>query len=146
MPLALQHVGSRRGAGRWGPGFSGACRSSSSVGSRPVRPPIASLSNSGKPSSQTFKLSTVTSGCAVRYAGPSTPNSNAGMRHEPTVTRSKSRAPATRSTSPGQRRLQLWSKKPHRTIGRRGYEKGFVSDHGKRECDRGQCRRTFSRH
>jgi hypothetical protein len=30
--------------------------------------PIASLSNSGKPSSQTFKLSIVTSGCVVRYA------------------------------------------------------------------------------
>jgi hypothetical protein len=30
--------------------------------------PIASPSNSGKPSSQTFKLSIVTSGCAVGYA------------------------------------------------------------------------------
>jgi pimeloyl-ACP methyl ester carboxylesterase len=38
---------------------------------------------------------------------PSTPTSNAGMPRAPTVTRSKSRAPATRSTSPGQRRFQL---------------------------------------
>jgi len=32
----------------------------------------------------------------------------------------------------------------HRTLARRGYEKGFVNGHGKLECDRGQCRRTFS--
>jgi hypothetical protein len=30
--------------------------------------PIASLSNSGKPSSQTFNLSIFTSGCVVQYA------------------------------------------------------------------------------
>jgi pimeloyl-ACP methyl ester carboxylesterase len=38
---------------------------------------------------------------------PSTPTLNGGMPPEPTATRSKSRAPATRSTSPGRRRLQL---------------------------------------
>ena len=35
------------------------------------------------------------------------PISNGGMPHAPTATRSKSQAPATRSTSPGRRRLQL---------------------------------------
>ena len=47
-------------------------------------------------------------GCWCRQkTEPSTPTSNGGMPHEPTATRSKSQAPATRSTSPGRRKLQL---------------------------------------
>src|SRR5260370_10068724 len=41
------------------------------------------------------------------------------MQRGPRAAGSKSQAPATRSMSPGRRRLQLLSKKLHRTLGRR---------------------------
>src|SRR6202043_3775538 len=49
---------------------------------------------------------------------PSTPTSSAGMPRAPTVTRSKSPAPVTRSTDPGQRMLRLGSKKLEPTLDR----------------------------
>jgi hypothetical protein len=49
----------------------------------------------------------------------SNPTSNGGMPHAPAATRSKSQPPGTRSTSQGRRRLQVSSKKPHRTFDRK---------------------------
>ncbi len=47
-------------------------------------------------------------GCWYRQkTEPSVLTSNGGMPNEPTATRSKSKAPVTRSTSPGRRRLEL---------------------------------------
>src|SRR5260370_6866195 len=51
------------------------------------------------------------------------------MQRGPRAAGSKSQAPATRSMSPGRRRLQLLSKKLHRTLGRRTWNSSITSSH-----------------
>src|ERR1700680_5043444 len=73
----------------------------------------------------------------------SIPTSNGGTPNELKVTRLKSQAPVTRSTFPGRKKLQLSSRKLHRTLGRKVCKHGGAQGHLSLYLERGSQHHLF---